>query len=582
MKPISIPQRSGSPLTPKGFVILDACLIGLVSGLAAVLLRQGVDWLELWRIQTDLKTESWLLLPAIGLVGGFLAGWVVERFASEASGSGVPQVKAALDGFPIALDGRVALVKLAGNILALGSGLPLGRQGPTVQIGAALAAQLSQWLPTSPDYQRQLIACGAAAGLAAGFNAPIAAVLFAAEELLLDISGFTLGSTILAAFVGSMVARLLGGPIHNLNLTTSLTGFSSLEIPFYLVLGVLAGLLGTLFNKGILASLKFNQRILNLGLPLRVALAGLICGLVVTMLPDSVRTSTGLREFLISVGTDAQTLALVFVAYFVLTLIAAGSGAPGGLFAPTIALGAALGYLVGLWQWGLLGIEEPATYAQVGMGALFCVVYKAPITGVVIVFEITRDFNLVLPLMISSAVAYWVADTLDSRSLSEHIQELSGLQLKMEILKSGHLSNLRVAQIMSRRPVEVLGADLTLDEVIKVFSATRRHGFPVVDGGQLVGIFTQTDLAKLHQWSSDPNELLSMRKMPLREFMTPQPVTVSPADTLSDVIDLLNIQNLSRLPVTEDSKLVGMIALSDIIRAETDLLNDRTPGKPPF
>ncbi len=184
--------------------------------------------------------------------------------------------------------------------------------------------------------------------------------------------------------------------------------------------------------------------------------------------------------------------------------------------------------------------------------------------------------------MIGSAVAYWVADTLDSRSLSEQIQELSGLQLKREILKSGPLSNLRVAQIMSRRPVEVLGADLTLDEVIKVFSATRRHGFPVVDGGQLVGIFTQTDLAKLHQWSSDPNELLSMRKMPLREFMTPQPVTVSPADTLSDVIDLLNIQNLSRLPVTEDSKLVGMIALSDIIRAETDLLNDRTPGKPPF
>ena len=148
-------------LSRKRVAIVEACVIGLVSGLAAVLLKQGVEWLTLWRTSSTLPL--WLALPTIGLVGGWLSGVLVERLAPEASGSGIPQVKAALGFAKMPLNLRVALVKLGSTLLALGSGLSLGRQGPTVQIGAALAAQLSRWVPTSPEYRRQLISAGAAA-----------------------------------------------------------------------------------------------------------------------------------------------------------------------------------------------------------------------------------------------------------------------------------------------------------------------------------------------------------------------------------------------------------------------------------
>jgi chloride channel protein, CIC family len=198
-------------LHPKQIAIFEACLIGLISALAAVSLKQAVSWLEVWRVDLAGTLPVWVVLPLIGIVGGALSGLLVERLAPEATGSGIPQVKAALGYVPIALDLRVAVVKWLGTCLSVGSGLVLGRQGPTVQIGAALAAQLSNWTSTSPTYQRQLIAAGAAAGLAASFNAPIAGVLFVIEELLQDLPDLTLGTAIIAAVVGGVVAKGIGG-----------------------------------------------------------------------------------------------------------------------------------------------------------------------------------------------------------------------------------------------------------------------------------------------------------------------------------------------------------------------------------
>jgi CIC family chloride channel protein len=176
----SLRTRAIAPLLRPGrrLAIIEACLIGLISALAAVLLKSGIGWLGTWRIQSSLLYPVWCVLPAIGLVLGAMSGWILEGLAPESGGSGIPQVKAVLAQFPLPLDLRVALVKLVTAILALGSGLALGRQGPTVHIGAAVASQFSHWVPTSPDHRRQMIAAGAGAGLAAGFNAPIAGILF--------------------------------------------------------------------------------------------------------------------------------------------------------------------------------------------------------------------------------------------------------------------------------------------------------------------------------------------------------------------------------------------------------------------
>jgi|AGSF01.1.fsa_nt_gi Chloride channel protein EriC len=559
-------------LQPKRLAIFEACLIGLVAGLAGVFLKLGVGWLGSWRVATSTLIPAWILLPSVGLLGGLLTGFLVERWAPETSGSGIPHVKAALSGVNLSLNLRVAVVKLLTTILAVGSGLTLGRQGPTVQIGASLASWIGHLMPTSPDYRRQLIACGAAAGLAAGFNAPIAGVLFVVEELLHDVSGLTLGTAIIASFIGAVVSQLLGGDSLNLNLRDYQTSFAAQEIPFYILLGVLAGLLGALFSKGIIAGLQFNRKTLKLALPWRVALAGLICGIVIASLPETFRNNTGLREFLLTGEASGTTSLIAFIAHFFLTIISAASGAPGGLFAPSLVLGSALGHIVGILQADWLGVGLPVTYALAGMGAFFCAVSRAPITAVVIVFEITADFKLVLPLMICSVVAYLVAENVDSGSLYDRLLELKGIQLTKDKPAVDALSDLYAANVMQRQ-VETLSSLMTFDEVMQAFSRSTHRGFPVVDTGKLVGIVSQTDLANASNRNFSGQSLL-------KEFMTAQPITVKATDTLSEVLYRLTHYNLSRLPVTEGRHLVGIITRSDIIRVESDRLSGETTQGP--
>ncbi len=578
---IPIPKLFGEPsrvlasqlfLRPKRLAIFEACLIGLISGLAGVLLKLGVGWLGSWRVATSTVIPAWLLLPVVGFLGGLLTGFLVERWAPETAGSGIPHVKAALAGVNLSLDLRVAVAKLIGTILAVGSGLTLGRQGPTVQIGASLAGWIGHLMPTSPDYRRQLIACGAAAGLAAGFNAPIAGVLFVVEELLHDVSGLTLGTAIIASFIGAVVSQLLGGDSLNLNLREYQTSFAVKEIPFYILLGILAGLLGAFFSKGVMANLQFNRRSLKLALPYRIAIAGSICGLAAAALPENFRDNTGLREFLLTGAASAKTSLIAFVAHFFLTIISAASGAPGGLFAPSLVLGSALGHIVGILQADVLGIGLPETYALAGMGAFFCAVSRAPITAVVIVFEITADFKLVLPLMIGSVVAYLVAEKVDSGSLYDRLLEFNGIQQTKEKPAGDLLSDLQAANVMQPR-VETLSSLLTFEEVMQAFSRSHHRGFPVVDGGKLIGIVTQTDLANASKRNFSDKSLL-------KEFMTPQPITVEAGDSLSEVLYRLNRYNLSRLPVTDGRRLVGIITRSDIIRAESDRLSGKTSQGP--
>ncbi|MDY7004374.1 MAG: chloride channel protein [Cyanobacteriota bacterium] len=562
-------------LRPKRLAVFEACLIGIVSGLAAVILKEGAGWLGSLRVAASLQYPPWLLLPIFGILGGLIAGLLVERLAPETGGSGIPQVKAALGGMRVPLNLTTATVKMLTTILTVGSGLTLGRQGPTVQIGASLAAWISRLVPTSPSYRRQLIACGAAAGLAAGFNAPIAGVLFVVEDLMQDVSGITLGPAIIASFVGAVVSQMLGGESlyldKNSYLDTSITGFLYLkEIPFYIILGILAGLLGTAFSRGIIASCIFQRR-LKLTLPWRIAVTGLISGLIIAFLPDSFHNHTALRELL---GSNEANLKLSFIAFaehFLLTIFAASSGAPGGFFAPSLVIGSALGQIVGICQSNIVGIEQPTIFALAGMGAFFCAVSRAPMTAVVIIFEKTQDFRLVLPLMIVSIVALLTAEKIDDKSLSDRVLALKGLQPKKKKPANDYLSNISADEVM-HTPVETLDFNLTLDKVKQKFSSSHHRGFPVVDNdGLLIGIVTQTDLSytRKRELSGDT---------PLKEFMTSRPMTVNTTDNLSEVLYLLHQYKLSRLPVMEGRHLVGIITDTDIIRIESEQIGKTNLG----
>jgi chloride channel protein, CIC family len=233
-----------------------------------------------------------------------------------------------------------------------------------------------------------------------------------------------------------------------------------------------------------------------------------------------------------------------------------------------------LGYLVGVVEYNLTGMSPPITYALAGMGAFFSVVSKVPLTAIAIVFEMTTDFNLVLPLMIGSVTSYLIAEKIAPGSLYDKLLAFNGINLD-SAPNLGLLTTLTADNVMQSR-VETLGATMTLDEAVQAFSRSHHRGFPVVDNGKLVGIVTQTDLAKMRDRTLPGDTHLS-------EIMTPSPVTVSPSASLGDVLYLLDRYKLSRLPVIEQRKLIGIITRADIIRAEADKLNGehRTIGPQP-
>lgn len=561
--------------TDQRYALLEACSIGFISAIAAVILKEGIGWLGTFRLQAADTYGGWLALPFIGFSCGFLAGICVETFAPDAGGGGIPNVKAVLARYPLPLSLRVAVVKIVGTILVLGGGLTLGRRGPTVHVGAALAAQLSQWVPTSPEHRRQLIAAGAAAGLAAGFNTPIAGIFFVVEELMRDVSGLTLETAILASFTGAVVSRLFGADLglprgEEANYQTS---FELNEIPFFLLLALVAGILGVLFNRGILWSVGFNRR-LGWSLPWRIAIAGLISGTVISMLP-LFRNNAGLRDVFLAPEGDWQTTLVALVVHFLLTLLAYGSGAPGGLFAPALAIGAALGDLVGIAQVSLAGIGSEATYIFVGMAAFFTAVVRVPVTAIIIIFELTADFNLVLPLMVVSVVSYVVAETLSPGSLYQHLLAIKGIQLNDETGGDSALARLTAADVMQMQ-VDTLSCHLTLDEVRQAFLKSHHRGFPVLDDrGKLVGTISQVDVARLSTHAGST---------PIREIVTPRPLTIAPTAPLTEALYLLNRYLISHLPVLDGDRLVGIITRGDIIRTEARLRfqNDISLGTEAF
>ena len=567
-------QHFGRSATSERYAFMEACLIGFFSALAALLLKKGVVWLGGYRLKLADAWGATIALPLFGFTLGAIAGFLLEELSPSARGGGIPQVKGALARFPIPLSFRVAITKIMGTILVLGGGLTLGRRGPTVHIGAALAAGLTRFVPTSPEHRRQMIAAGAAAGLAAGFNTPIAGVLFVVEELMRDISGLTLQTAIVASFTGAVVSLVL--QTVDMQLPQTLLAlenitFTAAEIPFYLILGVIAGVLGAIFNRSILASVRFNHSV-RIPLYLRVGIAGLISGLIISLLPPFFRDNSGLREILITGELNWQATALALIAHFCLTILAAGSGAPGGLFAPALVMGSALGYLMGDVEQFISGTASQSTYALVGMGAFFTAVVRVPVTAIVIVFELNANFNLVLPLMITCAVAYLSAETFDRGSLYQHALKEMGVELneKTNQQRNNFLSDLKAADVMQSQ-VETISANLPLPDLLKVMSKSHHRGFPVVSNQSLVGIITQSDLEKI---TTEREKLLA------RDIMTKRPIIVQPTETLSDVLYLLNRFQLSRLPVVEGNKLVGIITRTDIIRAEVDKLTAHTQFKP--
>ncbi|MFN3651176.1 MAG: H(+)/Cl(-) exchange transporter ClcA [Armatimonadota bacterium] len=406
-----------------------ALMVGLLAGLVAVAFRWSLRAADLLRERlTELAygypAWGWLLPMLYSAFGAAVSVWMVRRFAPETSGSGIPHLKAVLHRLRGMIGARIIAVKFLGGVTAIGGGLVLGREGPTVQMGGAAGQAVAQWFRSTPRERQTLVAAGAGAGLAAAFNAPLAGLVFVLEELQRDFSAGVFTAAFVAAVTADIVARGLLGQLPVFHVTAyPIPPLAS--IPAFLVLGAVAGVLGVLFNRMLLRTLSFTQRTTSLAPAARAAVVGAGVGLVGWFAPEMLGGGHPLVEETLSGRVALALIPFYFVLRFVLTMVSYGTGAPGGIFAPMLVLGAQVGLGVGLVADhvapGMVG--HPGAFAVVGMAAFFTAVVRAPLTGIVMIVEMTGSHEQMLPLLVACLAAYGVADLLGDRPVYEALLE---------------------------------------------------------------------------------------------------------------------------------------------------------------
>jgi len=421
----------GTEEVKRRHILPKALVVGLVAGLLASAFRIALQRSEIARI-------AWLeRLPPVpglavaltlGALGGGIGVWLVRRLAPETSGSGIPHLKSVVLGEEQMRWRRILPVKFLAGLAAIGGGMALGREGPTVQMGGATGLMVSGWFRIKPgDGERKALICaGAGAGLAAAFNAPLAGMIFVLEELQVGLTPVVFVAAFLASVTSDVVCRVLTGdtPVFALHF---IPGPSLHVLPVALLLGALAGLGGVVFNRCLLASLDAFKR---LAWPpfATGALAGLIAGLAAWIYPGVSGSGSLLAENALSGEIAIRWVLLLIVARFVLTMTGYGCGAAGGIFAPLLVIGALGGLAVGRVAhvvappWA----PQPEIFAVLGMGALLTSIVRAPLTGIVLMIELTGKYDFMLPLLVSCFAAYGVAEAMKDTPIYEALRERAG------------------------------------------------------------------------------------------------------------------------------------------------------------
>ncbi len=534
-------------------------ITGVAAGLVAVSLHQITYALTDW-----IGTNRSFDLRAFFLGGGalLLSSWITWRHFPSTSGSGIPGVKVALAVFHGKIDLKNTIAKYVTTVLSLSSGLSIGREGPTVAITSGIGSWLGSIFNLPKARIKALVAIGSAGGIAAAFHTPIAAVIFTLEEVVGDLNATkVLGPVIISAVVASITAQaLLGGEPHTFDqLHYSLT--HSRELIIYLLLGIISAVLGTLWVKSVLKMREINLKIFKhhkltptMVVFLFIAAISLIYPRVLGSGHDTI------AEALNSLLLDWKLLAAIFILKFVATTLSYSTGASGGLFMPTLLMGATLGALVASTaaQFFPEVTDNAGAYALVGMGAFFVAVIRTPFTSIIMVFEMTRNYNIILPLMVANGVSYVISNHILKGSVYENLSEQDGIHLPTrddnEVLES-----LVVEDAMISEPV-TLNSHLTAKEAWDGIKGGEFSGYPIVKNGFLDGMISTNQLrAMIAKGEGDKR---------LSDFAEHKVITIHPDQSLLVAFHKLNRFQVSRLPVVSrlnDKRLIGIITAEDIV-----------------
>ncbi len=404
-------------------------LVGAAAGLVGAIFRLSLDQADRWRDGlihwAHGGSFAGLLLVTAACAGATaFAAWLVRRYSPHASGSGIPHVEAVLDEKLPPAPFTLIPVKFFGGLLAIGSGLALGREGPTVQMGAGIAHLLGKVFRRDwPDCQA-LLAAGAGAGLATAFNAPIAGAVFVLEELVRRFDTRITIATFGASAGAIAVARVLLGEAPDFHVEPlAYPGLGT--VPIHLALGVVAGCLGVVYNRTLLGTLTAAARVRRLSVEMRAALVGVVVGVLAWFGPGVVGGGDAITQHMLSRTETVSMLAVLFLLRFALGALSYAAGTPGGLFAPMLVLGSQSGVFFGMLCVLWFPNAAPSTTALgvVGMAAFFTAVVRAPVTGIVLVTEMTASFTLLLPMLAASFAAFVVAEALGNKPIYESLLE---------------------------------------------------------------------------------------------------------------------------------------------------------------
>jgi CIC family chloride channel protein len=585
--------------------VMLAFAIGLGGGAGAIFFRYLIAWIDRLffgggrSALAPLGEAYVVVLPAIGLV---LVNEMVRRWAPEAQGHGVPEVMYAVKKRGGRIRPRVAVIKALASALCIGSGGSVGREGPIVQIGCSFGSTLAQLLKLSPERTRLLVVCGAAAGIGGTFNAPVGGVLFAMEVILGSFAARSFGLVVVSSVTATALCRAVLGTAPAFRLTQVFVLRSALELPAYVVLGLLTGLVSLLYVKT-LYSFEFAFQRWSWPSTIKALLGGLgvgavgyvgirylggryLFGLGYDAIQATIAVGEPLRVSPAPAGRMAVAALLLLIPLKVvatsLTLAAGGSG---GVFAPALFIGAMSGGAFGeLVHLVLPSVSAPpGAYALVGMAAVFAGSAHAPITSILILFEMTGDYKIILPLMIAVVISYLVVSATGRDSIyAVKLRRLGGLQPTGAA--PSVLDLVVVADAMSR-DYATTAPHTPVDELATRFHREHVRSLAVLDeADRLVGIVTEDDVAAYLMKGNYHDATAS-------DIMTGAVITCTPDQRLREVLHMLHAHDVGQIPVVDPrdrSKLLGVLRRQEIfwaygeLAAEHERLLRETGAKTPI
>ena len=547
--------------------IILSIVVGLGGGLGAVIFRWLINAFHRLFFDgmagslTFLGHYSVILVP---VVGGVVVGCVIYfTRTGEAKGHGVPEVMEAVWRHGGRIRARVAAVKVLAASICLGSGGSAGREGPIVQIGSSIGSTVAQRFRLPEDWVKTLVACGAAAGISATFNAPIGGIFFALEVILRRVLSPRLGFVVVSSVVAALVAHAFLGDFRTFSVPIEYTLNSYSELPLYILLGALCALIATLFIRSLYKvedgfnALKFPEY-------LKPALGGIAVGLIGFYNPYLFGIGYGGVDQVLLGNIGLSALVALLFLKILATSFTLGSGGSGGIFAPSLFMGAMLGGLFGEIVHGLLpGTVAPAgAYALVGMAAVFAGAAGAPITSFLILFEMTRDYAIILPLLLAVVTSTLLARRLNPESIYTLKLARRGISTRRPE-EAAFLSGVTVGEVMTR-DFPTVSPQMSLTDLMNKLNKTGHHGFPVVDeNGELYGFVALTDVE---------NRIAGGTKdITVADIATRKLVVSYPDESLSEVVEHLGMgtAEIGHIPVVSreaPGKLLGILRRHDIIK----------------